>query len=752
MLKKRPSNRKRSKVLFGSDLQNTLVPWRSLGSDTPTFTRATTASVSDFEGNINTALSGESRFKGARRVENICLQSEDISGPDWSSTGTQVGDTVTLPASTSTACRYYKLGYFPEPSIARFSVYIPAAEFWSDPAAHLEMNTAGLVPKIAIYPNAVNGGLGGWVTLKYPNASTLIDLRIRNWEAFDVTCTQRLKFQIEDVTGQSNQNPSEYVSSGVLSAPYHGANVDSVQYFNTLNANTVSSNVVTETTGALINSSTAQFGDLPGVSGDNFSTPDSVAASITGDTLHRFDVALTDYTTMPSNSELMSQLSGNYIYVLPTSIRAFYVLDVGGTIQINSTARLDSILSSGQRAIIEVARNSITGDVTFSVNGVQLGAVVSGTSGVLDASTTGSVLLGRQLAGRIYSAQVYDGIDGTLAVDFDAGDYESGSTWASSETGETWTINGNASIYQGYWDAKGPFGYMAEAAATNICLQNRDFTNAAWAAVNMTPLKDEVGIDGVANSASSLLSTAANGTILQTFTITSAVKDGSFWLKRLIGTGNVDITIDNGTTWTTKTLTTGWNKFDVTATLANPVIGIRIVTSGDKVAVDYAQLEASAFASSEIETTTVAVTRNADVLTYDDAGNIEDAAGTASLELSVDHSVDIGNPAILSRDNGFFMYSTDGITRTSVQDGTNIVGSGAGESRLNTPVQAAATWGNALTAYAGTESATGSYDGTLRAGDLVIGAKGTTEQSGYSIRNVKIYSNEKSAAEVASIS
>ena len=59
-------------------------------------------------------------------------------------------------------------------------------------------------------------------------------------------------FMLEDVTGQTNQNPSEYVSVGVLSAPYHGANVDGVQYFTTQNGNTVASNVVTEAIGAAI--------------------------------------------------------------------------------------------------------------------------------------------------------------------------------------------------------------------------------------------------------------------------------------------------------------------------------------------------------------------------------------------------------------------------------------------------------------------------------------------------------------------
>ena len=40
--------------------------------------------------------------------------------------------------------------------------------------------------------------------------------------------------QLEDVTGQSIQTPSEYVSTNVLTgAPYHGACVDGVKYFDT---------------------------------------------------------------------------------------------------------------------------------------------------------------------------------------------------------------------------------------------------------------------------------------------------------------------------------------------------------------------------------------------------------------------------------------------------------------------------------------------------------------------------------------
>jgi hypothetical protein len=50
-------------------------------------------------------------------------------------------------------------------------------------------------------------------------------------------------------------------------------------------------------------------------------------------------------------------------------------------------------------------------------------------------------------------------------------------------------------------------------------------------------------------------------------------------------------------------------------TLANPTVGFRIVTSGDAIAVDFVQNETGTGASSEIATTTAAVTRAADEAT-----------------------------------------------------------------------------------------------------------------------------------------
>lgn len=61
--------------------------------------------------------------------------------------------------------------------------------------------------------------------------------------------------QVEDATGRSDTTtPSKYISVGVLSSPWHGANVDGVSYKLTTNGNTVTDNVVTEGVGEPIDS------------------------------------------------------------------------------------------------------------------------------------------------------------------------------------------------------------------------------------------------------------------------------------------------------------------------------------------------------------------------------------------------------------------------------------------------------------------------------------------------------------------
>jgi hypothetical protein len=160
-------------------------------------------------------------------------------------------------------------------------------------------------------------------------------------------------------------------------------------------------------------------------------------------------------------------------------------------------------------------------------------------------------------------------------------------------------------------------GVLIEDARTNVVLHNRDLTNVAWTPTNITAAKDQVGIDGVANAASSLTATAGNGTILQAITLASSARFQSAFVKRITGTGTIEMTMDNGATWTGITVTSSYTQLSIpTQTLANPTVGFRIVTSGDAIAVDFVQNENGTSKTSPIPVTTVAVARATDVVSF----------------------------------------------------------------------------------------------------------------------------------------
>jgi hypothetical protein len=156
-------------------------------------------------------------------------------------------------------------------------------------------------------------------------------------------------------------------------------------------------------------------------------------------------------------------------------------------------------------------------------------------------------------------------------------------------------------------------GLLIEESRTNRILWCRDATQTDWVKLNVTAAKDQVGVDGVASSASSLTATLANGTCIQTITLASGSRTGSVYLKRITGTGDIQVSLD-GTTYTTVDLSNGlWNRIAISATVLNPVVGIRIVTSGDAVAMDFGQVEDGANVTSPILTTTASVIRATEV-------------------------------------------------------------------------------------------------------------------------------------------
>lgn len=155
-----------------------------------------------------------------------------------------------------------------------------------------------------------------------------------------------------------------------------------------------------------------------------------------------------------------------------------------------------------------------------------------------------------------------------------------------------------------------------EPAATNLALWSRDCTNGAWTKTNITAALNVTGIDGAANSASRLTATAGNGTCLQSVTSASSSRAFSCFVKRITGSGVINMTMDNGSTWNVIAVTNAWTRVAIpTQVVTNPVIGWRIVTSGDVIAVDYCQLESTKQYTSPILTTTTTATRNVDNLT-----------------------------------------------------------------------------------------------------------------------------------------
>lgn len=191
----------------------------------------------------------------------------------------------------------------------------------------------------------------------------------------------------------------------------------------------------------------------------------------------------------------------------------------------------------------------------------------------------------------------------------------------------------------------GEQGLLFEPPVTKLAIQRRDFTNAAWVKTNITAAKDETGIDGVANSCSTLTATAANGTALQVVTSASSNHVMQAFVSRKTGTGTIEITINGGTQWEdiTSSLTSNIdNEFSKVAfAITDPEIGFRIVTSGDEIVVDCCDVETGLRATTPfVQDNTGSETRSSDDLT--DSTSL-DAAHSMMVDATVDPLVQSGN-------------------------------------------------------------------------------------------------------------
>lgn len=173
-----------------------------------------------------------------------------------------------------------------------------------------------------------------------------------------------------------------------------------------------------------------------------------------------------------------------------------------------------------------------------------------------------------------------------------------------------------ANVFRDAYNDAGVFlGKRVEDARANRITYARDLSNAAWVKTNMTATKTATGVDGQANSASVLTATGANGTVAFTFALAAVDHALSLMVKRLVGTGAVLMSMDNGVTWTDITSqlsTSSWTRPWFFQNTANPTVIIKLATSGDSIAVDYVQIEDGKTPTSPILTAGAAATRVAD--------------------------------------------------------------------------------------------------------------------------------------------
>jgi len=196
-------------------------------------------------------------------------------------------------------------------------------------------------------------------------------------------------------------------------------------------------------------------------------------------------------------------------------------------------------------------------------------------------------------------------------------------------------------------------GYLTEDARVSVVRWSHDLTNVVWTPTNLTAVKDQTGPDGVANSATKITATGVNGIILQTTTIASSARWQSVFVKRLVGSGAVAMTMDN-VTWTDVAVTAGWTRVEIPGqTLANPTVGLRLAVSGDSIAVWCMQNENGLGASSPVLTTSaVSTTRAADVPKLTTSQFPHNAAEfTLYAKVATAYDVPSGNMVALSVDD-----------------------------------------------------------------------------------------------------
>ena len=323
--------------------------------------------------------------------------------------------------------------------------------------------------------------------------------------------------------------------------------------------------------------------------------------------------------------------------------------------------------------------------------------------------------------------------------------------WALIASGSPRSIYSAAGVY---------LGYQAEGARANVLGGTdaivRTMSDVGWVVGATLTVGTAVGVDGVADACALLTggAVAATNTILFTTVLASAARTYSVRVRRVSGTGAVNITDNGGTNWTALTgLSATEQLFQITRTQANPVVGVQVEGNGDSVAVDFNTIEAASFANPT--PIPVNVSKAADVLTYVVAGNVNAAAGTILLDVTGVPNASNPNTYYTNMDtagNHPAVFVNAGNLDT--YDGTTQAASVPYTASQTTVQKIAVRWGAAgIQAFnGGTAGTIGAFDGALNVGtNFAITGLATGNMPFGGTKNFRIYKSQLSAATVQSL-
>jgi hypothetical protein len=520
---------------FGLPLQDSLDTNIASTRAPATFTRDSAGEQIDEQGKSNQVLSNESRHDGARRVENLITASEDMTNGAYTlDTGVTATATEVTFTGTANDFIYQPVTITDDGSGAGgrtfvFTAYVRlvSGTISSDAAINFNLSGSAISSVSEDIGDEITSTTQRFsVTASTDAAGTAVNATIYCDDAVTLEIT---KWQLEEVTGQLNQNPGEYVSTGVgtgsdirwdlttssvLDSPWsadsayvasidgsqggtvfignnstavigkdytvsytisdytagnfamsfdggnaninrssngtyvetqvvsanqliylradssfdgtvtinsikeadHGANRDGVKYFPYHNGNT---------------KAIRKFLDLDGT-GDYASSPDSSAASITG------DISLPVYVRADDYSSGVQTLISKYI--TGTDQRSYRV-DITGVQEIDVyISTLGTAVSTPQATSSSLSSVWTDGEGIWLMPQVDVSASTCTVKYSFDPPDTEY----SDITWTTHEADI--AFSATPALDFNAEDHSSGSTLTSSTTGEVWTLNADAFI------------------------------------------------------------------------------------------------------------------------------------------------------------------------------------------------------------------------------------------------------------------------------------------------------------------